>query len=517
MVAVSAVLAAACAARAIDIMPVGHVKPGMKGVGYSVFTGTKPEPFNAEIIAVIPRWETGNDLILARLSGAGLETSGVIAGMSGSPVYIDGKLIGAVAYGWSWPKEAIAGIQPIEYMLKLWSEPSIGTKGEAGGNMLPGAEKDVFRYLRMRGAKEADYDLEASFAYGEGPVRVETGSFGEIELKPIMTPLMVSNMDSESVGFLKEKLARYNMLPIQGGGGGEAEPMPGEDDLCAGCVIGSPIMTGDFQAAAIGTVTLREGDRLLAFGHPFMNGGASAIPLAGGRIFHILTSLEGAEKMGASGKLLGAIVDDRLSAIAGRIGEKADYFPLDIEVTDADSGRTRNFGVHIAQIRNFVQYMTYAAVLTSVYQSLGMPREGVTIKAIVDGEIEGYPRAFHFEDMFIRPYNSTYDFLGYVFDLQDNPFREVRMKSMRVKLSFKREWRYYNIYGISIDSASFRPGDTVKAFLKLKSYNDRETHRTIEFMMLNKASLILNSRAAAECSECLPRLRRRISTNISTR
>jgi len=482
MLAANAVFAAVCAARSLEIMPVGEVKPGMKGVGYSVFKGTKPEPFNAEIIAVIPRWETGNDLILARLTGAGLETSGVIAGMSGSPVYIEGKLIGAVAYGWSWPKEAIAGIQPIEYMLKLWAEPSVGPKKESGGSAPPSAQKDAFKHLRLRGAKDAEMVFSDVPGAGYLSIRATADSLGEIELKPIMTPLMVSNMDSESVGFLKKNLARYNILPVQGGGaGGGLESMPGEDDLCAGCVIGSPLMTGDFQAAAIGTVTVREGDRLLAFGHPFMNGGASAIPLAGGRIFHILTSLEGAEKMGASGRQLGAIVDDRLSAIAGRIGEKADYFPMDIEITDADSSRVRRFSVQIAQVKYFVQYMTYVAILTSIYQSLGMPREGVTIKAVVDGELEDYPRAFHFEDMFLRPYNSTYDFLGYIFDLLENPFREVRIKSIRVKLSFIREWRYYDLMDVSLGAASFRPGDTVRAFLKLKSHNDKETQRTVEF------------------------------------
>jgi hypothetical protein len=483
-IAAAALLAALSArhASALDIMPTRDIKPGMKGIGYSVFSGTKPEPFNAEIIAVIPKWEAGNDLILARLSGANLEHSGIVAGMSGSPVYIDGKLIGAVAYGWGWSKDPIAGIQPIENMLKLWTEPSVGPKKNGGGTGAPGGE--AFRHARARSARlPSDDGASSGPAPGFKPGRADAGGLGEIELSPIATPLLVSSMSRSATDFLKETISKYNLIPVEAGGGGaSAQDKPGMDDLCPGCVIASPLVTGDFSMAAIGTVTARDGDRLLAFGHPFFDAGPSSIPMSGGEIYYVISTLPRSVKMGSPGGVLGAIVDDRVSAIAGRIGEKANFFPVSIEVTDADAGRTKTFNIRIAQHRELAPFLLYSVIFDAVDQAAGLPETDVTSHAVIEGEIEGWPTKFRLEDMYVQPPNNAAgDPMSYILDLLDNPFRETRLKNVKVSLTVKRERSDYDIEDVTLYAANYRPGDRVRAFVRMKAFNEKEVTRTIEF------------------------------------
>ncbi len=470
-------------AAALDIMPVGDIKPGMKGVGYSVFSGTKPEPFDAEIIAVVPKFDTGNALILARLSGANLEHSGIVAGMSGSPVYIDGKLIGAVAYGWTWSKDPIAGIQPIECMMKLWSEPSVGPKNKGGGTAsAPGAE--AFRHARARSVRLSGEDSPSS---GFGVGKASAGSLGEIELSPIATPLLVSSMSKPAMDFLKENLSRFNLIPIEAGGAG-ASAKPGMNDLCAGCVISSPLVTGDFSMAAIGTVTAREGDKLLAFGHPFFDEGPSAIPMGGGEIYQVISSVNRSFKLGSPGDVLGAIVDDRLSAISGRVGEKADFFPVAIEVTDKDAGRTKTFNANVAQLRELALYLLYAVIFKSVDQAAGLPGVDITSHIVIEGEIEGYDKKFRFEDMFVQPPNSAIgDPMAYLLDLVENPFREVRLKNVKVTMDVTRERSDFSIQDVTLDASSYKPGDKVRAFVRMKSFNNNTVTRTIEFRIPENA------------------------------
>ncbi|MFA6451048.1 MAG: SpoIVB peptidase S55 domain-containing protein [bacterium] len=474
-------LASCAAARSLEIMPVRDVQPGMKGVGYSVFKGTKPEPFNAEIIAVIPKFETGNSLILARLTGANLEFSGVIAGMSGSPVYIDGKLIGAVAYAWYYAKEAVAGIQPIENMTKLWDEPSVAPKNSAVGDK----SRQPFSYANSRSLNAVE---KTSKSASVAAVHTATSAFGDVELTPIMTPLLLSNMNPEAAAFLKEHLAKYNLLPIQAGGGASELEKEGMNDLCPGCVIGSPLITGDFTATAIGTVTAREGDKLLAFGHPFFNSGPTMIPMSGGEIFHVMSVVTNSFKMGAPGKVIGAITDDRTSAIAGQIGLKTNYFPVSIEVVDADANRSKVFNVQIAQLREIAPYLLYSVIFKAVNKAAGLPDTNVSVRAAIDGEIEGYDKPFHFEDMFVQPPNSiNSDPMAYLFDLLDNPFREIRLKNVKVKLTINRARDDLNIEDVTLANAAFHPGDRVRAFVSLKSYNEIETRRAIEFRIPKNA------------------------------
>ncbi len=290
----------------IAVMPATEIKPGMKGTGYSVFSGTKPEPFEVEIIDVIFQAFPRGDLILARLAGAGLEKTGVIAGMSGSPVYIDGKLIGAVAYAWDFAKEPIAGITPAEEMLKIWALPDSG-KGKTPGRAAP-AERTTF------------------------------------PLPPI--PLAISGLNKRLEQVVVPRLKELGFQPIAAGVAGNDIDTA---DLVPGGVVGVAIIDGDVRMAALGTITHREGNRILAFGHPLFQAGTVQLPLTGGKIHTVLPSLEISYKMFSPTSPVGIITQDRSTGISGLIGPRAPMIPVNVHLRSTATDDTYRFRMAVQE------------------------------------------------------------------------------------------------------------------------------------------------------------------------
>ncbi|HOO57394.1 MAG TPA: SpoIVB peptidase S55 domain-containing protein [bacterium] len=473
--AVLAVVMIASAARAVDIMKVDDIRPGMKGYGLTVFSGSEPERFDVEIIAVIKKWSTGNDLILGRVSGHNLEFTGVTSGMSGSPVYIDGKLIGAVAYGWSWTKEPVAGIQPIKHMLELWEKPAAGG-GQVSGTR--GSLPEPLLFKRTGDMRETISKLEGRPK--RASMKASAGSLGEIELEQIKTPLMISGTGEMGMDVLGDLLGAYNIVPVAGGGDADVPDGPGVDSLKAGGVVGSPLMRGDLRAGAIGTVTLREDDRLLAFGHSFFGEGPNRIPLSGGEIYHFLANLQFSFKMGAVGRVLGTIVDDRLSAISGKIGDMPEYFPLSIEYENADTGEKREFKMEVAQLKQTDSSMVMTAMVKSAVQ-FPMPQES-TVRMVMDGRLKDYPRPFHYENMYVEPPDyAVYGPLLYLFDLLYNPYRDTSVAELKIKMIVEKKRKLSGIIGASFAASTFHAGDVVKAYLRTKDYNEVEGVEEISF------------------------------------
>lgn len=467
---------AAAAAWSFETMPVDQIKPGMKGYGLTVFKGAKPEKFDVEIIAVIKKWKSGNDMILIRCSGHNLEFTGIAAGMSGSPIYIDDKLIGALAFGTYWPKEAVAGVQPIAEMLRLWEEPLKGESSGSTGGILGGGLFDEYALKIWKQPAPATSPRTAP-----EKTRVSAEKYGEIELEAIKTPLLLSNLDSAAAEFIGKILGPLGVAPMLGGGEADLANSPGVDDLQAGSVIGSPLMTGDFKMTAIGTVTAREGDRLLAFGHPFFNSGPTALPMSGGEIYHFMSTLNWTFKMGATGRVLGAIVDDRATAISGQIGKMPDYFPVSIEIEDTTTGRNRSFNVQVCQVRELAPFLISGAVGGALAQMSGFPEEA-TVRMQIDGALEGYGRPFHFEETFLYPPDS-YDFetVSFLFTLMNNPFKKTRLAEVKVKLTLERRIEDASMMSVRLGSSRFHPGDAVKAFVTFQHFDEGESVKTIEF------------------------------------
>jgi hypothetical protein len=307
------------------ILPLSQVRAGQKGVGKTVFQGTTISDFGAEILGVLPNLGPKQSIILARLTGPEVSQTGVMQGMSGSPVYVDGKLIGAVALAFSFSKEAIAGIRPIEDM------------------RLPVSEE---KFSRIQ-------------------AKLPVAAFGDQQLTPIATPLSFSGFTPSTLAKFATSLRELGLEPRQAVSSGAATSnQVQKGTLLPGAMISVQLMTGDLSVAADGTVTDVEGDRILAFGHEFMQLGATNLPFARAAVIALLPSVSNSFKISAAQEMLGTITADHSAGIRGRLGQQPKLIPLKISVSGP--GGTENYQMNMVQDSVLTPYLLNMAVFSTL-------------------------------------------------------------------------------------------------------------------------------------------------------
>lgn len=317
--AVLAICAAAFPALAEShngLMPLSEVEKGMTGYGLTVFEGHDVERFEVEILGVLERIGPGQSLILARIDSEEIRKSGVIAGMSGSPIYVDGRVIGALAYSWTFSKEPIAGITPIEEILGIERHARAATSGSA----VKTSAADVFGAL-------ARNDIEAMTSIFEEIVPNSPAVTGGA--MPIMVPMSLSMFERETISRFSPYLEAANFLPVPTGTSGTGQAS-GESKhvLTPGDAFAAVLVDGDFSLAATGTVTHVEGSDVYGFGHPFLHMGNIDFPIAEAEVVTILPSLASSFKLSNKGQIVGALTQDRQSGVYGKMGQKAHMIPI---------------------------------------------------------------------------------------------------------------------------------------------------------------------------------------------
>ncbi|MBA2378239.1 MAG: hypothetical protein H0V76_01535, partial [Blastocatellia bacterium] len=275
----SAVGAGASVPRA-GFMPLSDVREGMRGTAKTVFRGNIPEDFNVEILGIVPGGiGPKQDLIVGRISGGQADRTAVFAGMSGSPVYIDGKLVGAISYSFPFSKEAICGITPIEQMVSIFEQvPSIKSSAvEAPGfsfaEMASGAWQPELP--RMSGTSGA-------LVSGMSSTSMMNAVAGQT-FRPIGTPVTFTGISQEVLDVFAPQLIKAGLVPVSAvGGAAVMTPMKKatDDTLQPGASVSMQLTRGDYSLAAAGTVTMRDGDKIYAFGHPFLSLGTSDLPMS---------------------------------------------------------------------------------------------------------------------------------------------------------------------------------------------------------------------------------------------
>jgi hypothetical protein len=320
--------------------PLAEVKRGMKGVAYTVFEGVNPEPMQVEILGVLKdALGPGQDMILARLHGDKPEYTGVVAGMSGSPVYIDGRLVGALSYRiGQFTKEPIAGITPIESMLQV----------RDGENTSP---------VGMQRAEVKNIGIG-----------IQGG--GQPEMRPMETPLMFGGFSQETVERFGDKFRAMGLTPVAGLGGADATVVQPEP-LVPGSAVSAVLVRGDLSMAGTCTVTYVDPKRLLACGHPITQYGSVDMPMTKAVVLTSLASPLNSFKIINTTETVGAFTEDRASAIMGRFGMQARMIPVEVEVVPpagADKPATSAKTLHFEVLDN--RQLTPSTMLVSVYQSL---------------------------------------------------------------------------------------------------------------------------------------------------
>jgi hypothetical protein len=319
LVLVPAALAAAArpAASAVALMPVSDIRPGQHASVRTVFAGDSIETFDADIVGVLAGGRAGGDIILARATSPRVVASGIAAGMSGSPVYVDGRLVGALALGWPFSKEPIFGITPIAEMLAVLDHP----EGPAGD--LSSGPAGVGVALRPSAYRELAWpgDTLAAAATPPAPGMLPSA---------LPIPLSAGGLSGRALELARPLFEGTGLLLTPGGHAAPSAKPPAP--IVPGSPIAVDVLRGDLNFSAIGTVTYVDGDRLLIFGHPFFQAGDVRMPLSTAHIVGILPSLYDSFKLGVPGTPIGVATQDRRTAVGGHLGGSAPLMPFTVVV-----------------------------------------------------------------------------------------------------------------------------------------------------------------------------------------
>lgn len=452
-----------------DIMNIDEIVPGMKGYGKTVFTGDRIEIFNVEVLGILRNWEAKSNMILVKMSGGPLEKSGIIAGMSGSPVYINHRLIGAVAYGWSFSKDAIAGVTPINEM----KSTLLNIPTQEKGHSLASVDWELPSPLQN--------DLvTGSLVPSLTPQSHEVMSydFGNIKLTPILSPLIVSGVDSEVLQRMHPIFHAYGLYPVQGGSHVSYPDRSGISKLVPGASVAAILIRGDLNAAVVGTVTYVEGDYVLAFGHPFLQMGNTDLPMASAYVYTVLSSLSNSVKMASPVEIIGRIHQDRRAGIGGILGGSSRMIPCRIEV-DGSQKLEHNFElVDNKLLTPSLILMAAQSAVLSTERKLGEK----SVKIRLSTQIEGYEKPVEVENVFYELDQSWFSLNHIVQPLTmiiNNQFKTVRVNKidLKIKISDTRQTAY--IESIKVDKKQVKPGDTLQVDVCLKPFTGESFYQTV--------------------------------------
>jgi hypothetical protein len=444
----------------VEILPLSEVKPGMKATAWTVFQGTEPEPIPIEIIGRLKNiWGPNQDVIVAKMGGKAIRTN-VAGGMSGSPVYYNGKLLGAVALRLSvFSPDAICGITPIELMLEI----------NEFDNSRPDDARTPEKVARVR------------------EVSVPNDLFGRpaataLTMVPIESPLVFSGFAPSALQEFAPLFQQLGITPVQGGAAGStvrtAKPAKGwETSLNPGDTVAGVLVSGDMSVSGTGTVTYNDGKRVLAFGHPFFNLGPLDMPMAKGEIVMTLASAFQPNKMANSTEVVGALHQDRHSGIMGVLGAEAPMIPVTMKVRALDANekvqKEKDFKLNVFVHQKWTPYLMMLTLYNSLSQlnefadeatyrmkgsvaMNGMPNISLsTMLASGEGPM---PAPMALAGWWGEKFNKLYL----------NNVKTVDVKSVNVTVDLLPERRVAVVENAWVANADVRPGEevTVKAFLR---------------------------------------------------
>jgi hypothetical protein len=475
-VALAAVLAATPDAQS-RFMPVSEVKPGMVGTGRTVFAGTTLEDFQVQIIGVLRNVIAPNrDLILARLEGGPLAKTGVIAGMSGSPVYIDGRLIGAVSYALGqFSLEPIAGITPIAEMTDA-TTMGAATPGARPVSLSwpPRAEELVALWTR-------DLGLARS---GPVPVSVPGWAATAATLRPITVPLSASGFDAATLAPLAGAFSAGGFVPVMGQAPVTvASAEPARRTLAPGDAVGVALLSGDFELGATGTVTHVDGNRVYAFGHPLYNLGPTEFPMTTAEVQVVLPSLMSSSKLASLGPVVGTLQQDRATAISGLLGVQPRLIPMTITLNSARLG-TRTFSFGVVRDTTFTPLLAYLAVanVLTAYERATGPAS-FTIRGSADIAAQN---SLSFEDIFSgdQPVGPAAAYIAApLTQLFRNTAEPVDIQRIALTIEASEEPRLAQIERVWLDTTRPRAGTTATVMVALRGSRGEELVRQVPIVI----------------------------------
>jgi len=456
-----------------NIMLVKYIKPGMKGYGKTVFRGTKIETFQAEVLGIMKKVNMGTDLILVRLSGGPITERGanLIEGMSGSPIYINGKIIGAFAYGGIFGKEPIGMVTPIEYMLDAW-DSSLPTKPST---FYPFSVMNLSEPVVVNGKTLT----KAIIDDGSGQINVNDGN--TLVMRPLATPLMVSGMSPRILAKLEEAVKPFNMRAIAGPGKPANQANP-KVNLEPGAAVGVSFITGDLDLTGVGTLTYRRGNKVLAFGHPMFGLGAIDAGLTTAYVYDVFPSYMVSSKIAGPLTLVGRIGQDRPWSVGGEIGKLPEMIPVVVHIRSESPRQERTFRVKVMSHPMITTLFAPLAVSQGILEVIGSPADTTArVKTcVVAEEVGAIMRENVFFDSMAIESTATTELSQIMRMLQFNPFYPVGVKQVEMWVELTPNHQTAKLERVFVRQSKYKPGDTVEIGAVLRPFKGERITKSIK-------------------------------------
>lgn len=452
-------------------MPVSEIKPGMKGIGKTVFHGTQIETFQVDIIDIVKGEGGISHFILANLSGDKIkEGGGISEGMSGSPVYIDDRLIGAVSYAWEMSEHNLCLVTPIQEMLEIFNLPSNNSHTTSQeykiNNSLYFTREKVNKIIVKNSVKNNNFS--------------ELADREEIIFYPIVSPIIISGIKGRTLDRLSSSLEKFNLMPIQGIGFNENIDINFQEvgerpsnKIEAGSAIGIQLTRGDVNITYIGTVTYREGDKVLALGHSFLKKGEVSFLLSEVYIYHSLPNMVMPFKLGAPLNLVGKIVQDREVGILGILNSYPRIIPLKIQVTNINTELSHQTGVQIINdyvlLEPLVSNITVQAIDNALDRiGLGTAQVEIEIKSEREGQ-ELFRKNMYYssDDIAIQAITEIPEIIDLIVN---NYFEIVNLTEINIDIKIDNKKKIGRIEEIVLEDSSIKPGDYLEARIKIRLF-----------------------------------------------
>ncbi len=494
--------------RTPTTMPVSEIQPGMRGYGLTVFRGTQPERFEVEVIDVLHQFRPDQDLVLIRTTHPILTDATTVGGMSGSPIFLNDRLIGAYAYGWPFGRHPVAGVTPIENMMReLRRTPRVGSFPGATPLSPIGSTRADATEPAPRGPRLAGRTLPTGVSpyLGTAP-RHALSAFDErprerialpdgTTLMPASTPLLVGGLEADVLSQWRAHLEPYGIDVLQAGGAGTppaaGTPAP---QFVDGGALAVTLARGDVASTVVGTVTHVEGNRLVAFGHPMVEAGETGFPTAVARVLHVLASFQRSFKIAEPVAPLGTMIQDRQAAIVVDTTIAPAMIPVHLRVTGLPTEQRTEWNFEVANHRAITPMIVGGSIQSAV-KAIAADNDYVMFEARSRVDIEGIAAPILLVDRgFASTGASSASALSHIraFDAMEiaysNPFRDARVRSIDVEIALRFAHDTAEIVDASVDATEVNPGEPAEVRVVLRRWSGDEEVRRLNVMVPESAA-----------------------------
>jgi len=485
---------AAWAGLALDkskFIGVEELKRGLKGYGLTVFTGTKPERFDVEVVDVIPKMRPGQDAVVVRISGHGLEFTGIASGMSGSPVFFKDRLAGALSFGWAFNKGRICGMTPVKHMLETQLESA-----DRGPDEIAAAVERSFGY--RSGTPFVPSIFRAAVPGAGQPPKLGEAKARQTyptEITRPFIPVSCSGLTDEAMRLLNTHLMPAGMLAVAGGSAtrpaGSKPAGTAAMKLEPGSALGVRFAEGDMELSGLGTLTFIHEGKTYAFGHGMFQSGAICMPMTNAVVHGFVPSTYMSFKLSSPLATLGALEYDGTAAIVGSLGKKAPMLPMELRVHDNTQaffgGQWPPAGVSRVHQCRAISHPFYTGIIGAIFLVNFVPWRGglprlSTARAVFKWELED-GRKIVFKEMATgerAPSRFASVVMMVLIDLYNNPFKKAKIKGTTVELAWTKGLKTAVIEALEVEEKRVCPGEAVKVQVTLMPYQRKRETVTME-------------------------------------